>query len=215
MKRKFPKDLSGSTFKRLTVIKLYDTVTSKNGNRSTRWLCKCSCGKEKVIFRTNLTSGQSTSCGCYQKEIVSTHNLTNHRLYSIWLEMKKRCFDKNRKSYKNYGGRGITICDEWKVFYNFYNWSINNGYLDSLTIDRIDNDGNYEPKNCRWTTRLVQNNNTRKNVFVDVGGERKTLSQLAREYDLSPNTIKYRMNNGYEDKELVAKQNTIKKEKVV
>ncbi|MEY9980363.1 hypothetical protein [Lysinibacillus sp. RC79] len=215
MKRKFPKDLTSLTFGRLTVLKLHEVVTYKNNKKVARWLCKCSCGKETIVFRSNLINGHSTSCGCYQKEIVSTHNLTNHRLYSIWLDIKKRCFDKNRKSYKDYGGRGITICDEWKEFINFYNWSINNGYSNSLTIDRIDNDRDYELSNCRWTTRFVQNNNTRKNVYVEFDGERKTLSQLAREYELSPSTIKYRLNNGYEGKELVAKQNTIKKKKVV
>ena len=210
-KKRFPKNLTNLTFGRLTVLKVYEEVTFKSGSKNTRWLCKCSCGKEKVVFRSNLINGHSTSCGCYQKEIVSTHRLTNHRLYGIWLEVKKRCLDKKRASYKNYGGRGIVICDEWMDFMNFYEWSLNNGYSDSLTLDRVDNDGNYSPENCRWATRSVQNNNTRRNVYVECRGEKKTLAQLARDHGLSPETIRYRMNRGYEGEELVAKQNSIKK----
>lgn len=128
--------------------------------------------------------------------------------------MRKRCFDERFKHYENYGGRGITICDEWNSdFMNFYNWSIENGYDKKLTLDRIDNDGNYTPKNCRWVTRIVQNNNTRKNVFIDFKGEKYTIAQLARKYGLNPKTIVYRIENGYTDDEIIAKPNTVKRKR--
>lgn len=209
MKKRFPKDLTGLSFGRLKVLKFFEQKGVDN-----RWLCKCVCGNTKIIYRSNLTSGQSTSCGCYQKEVVTKHGLSKHRLYNIWIDMRKRCFDERFKHYENYGGRGITICDEWNSdFMNFYNWSIENGYDKKLTLDRIDNDGNYTPKNCRWVTRIVQNNNTRKNVFIDFKGEKYTIAQLARKYGLNPKTIVYRIENGYTDDEIIAKPNTVKRKR--
>lgn len=108
------------------------------------------------------------------------HGMIHTRLYSIWHCIKVRCYIKSCLSYKNYGGRGITVCDEWKKdFMSFYNWAINNGYKDDLTIDRIDVNGNYEPKNCRWATKKQQDNNKRTNHFVEYKGETKTIKQWA------------------------------------
>lgn len=208
-KRKFPRDLTGLKFGRLTVLKFHER--NKSGSR---WLCRCDCGNTKVIYRSNLTNGHSTSCGCYQKEVVTRHDLSKHRLYSIWIDIRKRCFDTKRDSYKNYGGRGITICNEWNSdFMSFYNWAISNGYDEKLTLDRIDNDGDYTPENCRWVTRLVQNNNTRKNVYIEFKGEKLTISQLARRYDLHPKTITYRIENGYKGDEIIAKPNAVKRKR--
>lgn len=155
-------DLTGKKFGRLTVIKYYGS--NKHGRAL--WLCQCDCGNTKIVLGNSLNSKLTLSCGCYNKEIIkkcnSKHNMAYSKLYKVWQGMKTRCYNKNFMYYCNYGGRGITICDEWKSnFSNFYEWSINNGYEEGLTIDRINNDGNYEPSNCRWVTRAEQNRNKR------------------------------------------------------
>lgn len=144
-------DLTGRTFGRLTVIQ-YDH--SKNG---AYWLCRCECGKTKVIKGTSLTKGLTTSCGCKSREMSidrsTTHGMTGTRLYRIRSGMIARCYKENASSYPKYGAKGITVCDEWlgeNGFVNFYNWAMENGYKDNLTLDRINPKGNYEPSNCRW-----------------------------------------------------------------
>lgn len=110
--------------------------------------------------------------------MAKTHGKRFTRLYSTWLSMKDRCFNPKCKSYPRYGARGITVCDEWKNdFQSFYNWAMLNGYTDTLTIDRIDNDGNYHPDNCRWVTRRIQNNNKSSNILITRNGETYTLSE--------------------------------------
>lgn len=175
------KDLAGFRFGRLTVISRAEN--DKSGNA--RWLCRCECGRKKVVAGYSLTRGLTKSCGCYQKEIARenaqkniknkcmfTHGLSYDNLYIRWAAMKARCYNPKHTSYKNYGGRGIRICDEWRNdFSSFYEWAIHNGYRKDLTIDRIDNNGNYEPSNCRWVSRIVQQNNrrnTRKERFFGV-----------------------------------------------
>ena len=111
--------------------------------------------------------------------------------------MKERCNNKNNKSYKNYGGRGIKVCKEWSEnFMSFYNWSINNGYKEGLTIDRINNDGNYEPSNCRWITRKEQNRNYRKNHLLTYKGETLCLADIADKYGINRGTLLYRLKKG-------------------
>lgn len=170
------KDLTGKVFGRLTVLGYHHT------DKIAYWSCMCSCGKETVVRGTSLRNGDTQSCGCYHSDASSsrnsTHRLTSHTLHNIWAGMKQRCFDVNSKNYKWWGGRGISVCDEWLDFVPFYEWAVSNGYESGLSIDRINNDGNYEPSNCRFTTRKVQGNNTRRNIQVIYHGVTQPFNSL-------------------------------------
>ena len=186
--------LEGKKFNRWTII--CQAEIKKPG---TYWLCKCECGTIKICKGSDLKIGNTKSCGCLQKEVVSkfkkTHGLSKSKLYRVWHCMKCRCLNKNDKRYNSYGGRGIKICKEWENdFYSFYKWSIQNRYKEGLSIDRIDNNGNYEPSNCRWVDKNTQNNNTRRNVFIEYKGKKQTVSQWAKEIGIGHDTIKYRLN---------------------
>lgn len=145
-------NLVGKTFGRLTVISEHHS-----DGKHLYWLCQCSCGKETVISGDSLKQGFTKSCGCLNSELTSQrntiHGKSKERLYCIWRNMKYRCFNSHAVNFHSYGERGITVCDEWKNdFQVFYDWAMSNGYQDDLTIDRINNDGNYEPSNCQWIT---------------------------------------------------------------
>lgn len=186
------KDLTGKRFGKLVAIK----PIGKKYNR-TVWLCKCDCGNEVEVVGTALSSGNTNSCGCSTLK----HGMFGTRIYNVWHTMKERCYVKSQTSYKNYGGRGIKVCDEWQEFIPFMKWAYENGYDENAkrgecTLDRIDVNGDYCPENCRWVSQSVQSNNRRDNVYIEYNGVVDTLSNHARSAGIKPVTAESRKING-------------------
>ena len=155
---------TGNVYSRLTVLSYAGT----NKDKKSLWLCQCECGNTKVVVGKHLRSGLTKSCGCLNyenlhiKKIAKKHGKYNERIYRIWQDMKSRCYDPKVPCFKYYGGRGITVCDEWKnSFEEFDKWSMKNGYADNLTIDRKNTYEGYSPDNCRWITIQEQQKNRR------------------------------------------------------
>mgnify|MGYP007038196624 CR=1 FL=1 len=154
-------DLTGKRFGKLTVLKKVN-----NHGHGIEWLCLCDCGKQTIVRSDGLVTGHTTSCGCYNKALKRnlSHGMYKTSLYKVWCAMKSRCNSPNVKQYKDYGGRGIKVCDEWNDkngFIAFSSWALSHGYQTGLEIDRIDNNGNYEPSNCRFVTHKENMNNRR------------------------------------------------------
>lgn len=174
------------------------------GRNRTVWRVKCDCGTEKTIVPYLIVSGNQKSCGCYRNEAArGRHKKYEHsiyeykRLYGIYGGIKKRCFNKKEPRYKDYGGRGITMCEEWANpndgFDKFVEWSLSHGYADDLTIERNDVNGDYFPENCSWITRKEQCNNKRDTIWVDYHGEHIQLMKLCNRLGLSYDTINDRI----------------------
>jgi hypothetical protein len=185
-------DLTGKRFGKLTVV----SFAYMRGTRS-YWNCICDCGNEKIAGIDHLKNGDIVSCGCVQKSTLppshKKHGMSNTRLYTIWALMKYRCYNPSRREYHNYGGRGIKVCDEWMEFDSFMRWAFNNGYSENLTLDRIDNDGNYCPENCRWVDRKAQQNNRRSNRLITFKGITKNITQWASDNNLPYYVLKKRL----------------------
>lgn len=197
-------DLTGLRFGRLVVIERCEDYFPPNKNKPyVQWLCKCDCGRETKALAYALRSGHKKSCGCLRsdlstKRVVSyntTHGESGTRLYSIWTGIKGRC---NNPHYEAYGGRGIKICPEWdQDFTTFKQWAISHGYDETLTIDRIDVNGNYEPGNCRWVSKSDQHYNKRSNHYLEYDGVSLTISQWARVLGMKPYQISLRLRRGW------------------
>ncbi len=183
MNTKLKFDLTGQRFGRWSVI----GRTDARRLRDTAWVCLCECGTERLVKSTALRSGTSKSCGCIQKASYDKRTRT-HR---SWISMRLRCFGKNQKSYKNYGGRGITVCERWDDYLNFLS-DMGERPL-GTTLDRINGEGNYEPGNCRWATPRAQANNMRVNHVIEWRGRSQTLTQWARELNISWGTLNARI----------------------
>ncbi len=201
----------GDVFGRLTVI---GETAPKAGAR--RVLCKCDCGKEKTVYISNLTTGKTKSCGCAARETTSKrvkkHGLAwdvngkMRPLYGVWLAMKRRCYNKNDKSYPQYGGRGICVCHQWRNDYlSFHNWATESGYGPGLTLERTDNFGNYSPENCTWADRTTQARNRRTNHIIHYKGANYTLAEISQLCGLKHSTILSRLSRGWSIKDAIEK----------
>jgi hypothetical protein len=198
-------NLTGQKFGKLTVVE--KAGNNKQGKQM--WVCKCDCGKikSKPALTYELKSGKVKSCGCLyfesNKERNKTHGLTHSRLYQVWQGVISRCYYIKNAAFKNYGGRGITVCEEWRnSFESFYEWAMSHGYSDELTLDRINVNGNYCPKNCRWVSMKEQQNNRRNNKIVSYKNKEYTIAQLAEKLNLSSETLRWRLNNGWDKEDL-------------
>lgn len=201
-------DLTGQKFGRLVVVGRAED-SSYGG---TRWKCLCDCGKTKIVAASNLRSGKQVSCGCWRDEKslerIIGYNL-NHpskrdkRLYKIWQGMRNRCYRENNASYPSYGGRGIKLCEEWQRYENFEHWALSAGYEPTLTVDRIDVNGDYAPDNCRWITMKLQAYNRRDNHRLAFHGENLTITEWAERLGCTPTCLYYRLDAGWPIEEVL------------
>jgi hypothetical protein len=189
-------DITGQVFSRLTVL-AFDGVDEK---QNSRWKCRCECGETVSVRRQGLTGGKTKSCGCLQREaaaaISKTHGATKTPEYSAWKAMKFRCSNPAADSYKDYGARGISVASAWDDFERFLA-DMGPRPGPGYSIDRIDNDGDYEPGNCRWTTRDVQARNNRRNTYIDTPKGRMTVTDAAAAFGISPEGFRGRIRRGW------------------
>lgn len=153
------------------------------GRHDRKFLCRCDCGKERIVKLNHLRSGASKGCGCKNGQCFFKHGYKKDTLYGIWKKIRSRCYYPNNDKYGFYGGRGIVMCDEWEHDpIAFHKWAENNGFRKGLTIDRINNNKGYSPDNCRWVDMIIQSNNRRDNIYYDYNGEKITIPQICRKY---------------------------------
>lgn len=196
-------DITGKKFGKLTAVR--DAGSSKRYSRL--WECLCDCGGSRVVPLNILKRPFNHSCGCLHH---SLNGLYEHPLYCVWANIKSRCYDRNNKSFKNYGGRGVTMCESWqKSFLSFYE-DVNSGYNQGLQIDRIDNSGIYSKENCRWVTSKINNNNRRGNAILTFNGKTQTISQWGDEIGIAPATIFARIYKGWPIEECLDKRKHFK-----
>lgn len=206
-------DLAGRRFDRLLVLRRAES----SADGKARWVCACDCGNTTIVFSHALRMKgdaareikRTRSCGCLRKSAStvanSTHGMTRTRIYKTWLGMIARCSGASgEKDHKHYRDKGVSVCDEWKSFETFLAWASASGYKDNLTIDRIDNDGDYTPENCRWATKIVQQNNTSKNVVIKAFGRSMTMAQWAREYGIRNGTLFARLKSGWDVEQAIS-----------
>lgn len=211
----YAENLTGQRFGRLVVIERAPKISGKKP----RWICQCDCGNTKEVAAAALKSGGVRSCGCLyysvrpeaiakitgEKSHFYKHGLSQSRINRIYRLMKRRCLNKADLAYPKYGGRGIKICDEWlNDFMSFYSWSMENGYSDDLTLDRIDVNGDYSPTNCRWVDMVVQQNNRTNNVKITFAGEEHTIPEWARITGLTRSAIDHRLKRGWSVEEALS-----------
>lgn len=204
-------DLTGQTFGKLYVEHIGPKYYEADGSPRITYWCRCSCGNPEPILTKGiyLTTGDCTSCGCNHDISIKNlgismnkHGLSNNRIYNTYKNMIDRCYNTDCKEYQYYGARGIKVCDEWIIkenyqgLLNFYNWAINNGYDDNLTIDRINPNDNYKPSNCRWVPKYLQTNNQNTNTFIEFNGDNYTVAQWSRARGINAATIRNRIRNG-------------------
>ena len=197
-----PNDLVGHRFGRLVVIDRAENYISPAGKKRSRWRCQCDCGKITIVSGTDLKKEHVQSCGCLNEELKAqrktTHGGSHTRLYRIWRGMLGRCNNSKSTSYKNYGGRGITVCEAWSNdFTAFQNWAFSNGYQDDLSIDRIDVNGNYSPENCRWATATEQARNNRRNRHITINGETKVYAEWCEQKGIRMSVVEKRLKKGW------------------
>lgn len=184
-------NLNGLRFGRLTVV----GFSGLNKHRKATWNCLCDCGNSVIVVGASLKNGSTKSCGCYELETKqgrnATHGLRKHDLYKTWLNIKSRCYNSNNSHYKYYGKKGIGMCDDWKNnFKSFYDWAINNGWKRGLSIERVDNNKQYEPKNCKWIDMSKQSQNRTTNHYVaDKNGNVYTIAEISRKTNINARTL--------------------------
>lgn len=202
------KNMVGAKCGRLLVLERAADTPQKQA----QWLCRCDCGNTSVVRGSSLRSGRTQSCGCIKIEQTirqfTTHGCAKknnrHPLYGVWGSMKRRCYSPKSQYYPIYGGRGITVCDEWiNDFSAFFKWALEHGYKKGLQLDRIDNDGNYEPDNCRFATSKTNNLNRRSNHLLEINGETKTIQEWAEESGIARYTIFNRWKSGKRGDDLI------------
>lgn len=188
------KDLTGKRFGRLTVMAY--AGTSGNG-RSKRWVVRCDCGTEKVMFAVAFLYQYTISCGCYRKTKFLRHGASDTVEHNAWMEIKRRCYDPRRRSYYLYGGRGISMCDEWRNSFEAFFRDMGLKPTKDHSIERRDVNGHYCPENCYWATRIEQANNTRTNHRLEYGGETHTMAEWSRLTGINVYRISERINSGW------------------
>lgn len=199
-------DLTGRQFSNLTVLSL--AVDNPTGKK--KWLCKCTCGNEIIVAGCNLQSGHTKGCKqCQLKRLQQDkirHGMSDTKLYGVWAAMRNRCNNPKNKSYSDYGGRGIRVCEEWESSDEFFKWALENGYHEGLEIDRINTDGDYCPSNCRWIPRVANARNKRNNVLIKHGNDEKTISEWAEYYGVNYKNLCRNLKKGYSLDEAIQRE---------